>query len=144
MTTREAKLKDEFDDRMMRLGGEDCRPLLASINRGVERETLRITPEGKLALSPHPVHLGSKLCHPCITTDFCESQLELITPVTRDVRTMLDYLDEVHRFVYTGLGDEALWSASMPCRLPTDGEIPLAYYGPSNLGRLKTTYRNGL
>ena len=144
MTSREAKLKAEFDDRMIRFRGEDCLPLLASINRGVERETLRVTPEGKLALSPHPAHLGSKLCHPCITTDFCESQLELITPVARDVTTMLDYLDEVHRFVYTGLGDEALWSASMPCRLPTDGEIPLAYYGPSNLGRLKTTYRNGL
>lgn len=119
-------------------------PLLAAINRGVERETLRVTPSAGLAATPHPEYLGSKLCHPTITTDFSEAQLELITPVVTDVPAMLDNLDEIHRYVCSGLTDEYLWSASMPCELPADGEIPLAYYGTSNLGRLKTTYRNGL
>jgi glutamate--cysteine ligase len=32
----------------------------------------------------------------------------------------------------------------MPCRIPTDAEIPLARYGTSNVGRMKTIYRRGL
>jgi glutamate--cysteine ligase len=32
----------------------------------------------------------------------------------------------------------------MPCELPRDDEIPIADYGPSNLGRMKTIYRRGL
>jgi glutamate--cysteine ligase len=112
--------------------------------RGIEREALRVDPQGLLARTPHPAFLGSKLCHPSITTDFSEAQLELITPVNKSVEAALADLDEVTRFVSTGLEDEILWSASMPCVLHDDNEIPLAYYGESNLGRLKTTYRNGL
>lgn len=113
-------------------------------NRGIERETLRLTPDGKLAQTPHPDFLGSKLTHPCITTDFSESQLELITPVNQSVEAAINYLRSVHQFVYSGLGDELLWSASMPCVIPGDEKIPLANYGTSNLATLKTTYRSGL
>lgn len=133
-----------YNERLARLSAADALPLLAAINRGVERETLRVSPEGNLALTPHPEHLGSKLCHPSITTDYSESQLEMITPVARDVGEMLDRLDEIHRFVYAGLDTELLWPASMPCRLPEDAAIPLAWYGNSNPGRLKHLYRKGL
>ncbi|MBT4161374.1 MAG: glutamate--cysteine ligase [Gammaproteobacteria bacterium] len=117
---------------------------LLTFNHGIEREALRVTPSGSLALTDHPGFLGSKLTHPKITTDFSESQLELITPVHRSAQAALEDLDLVHRYIYTGLDDEILWSASMPCVLQTDEEIPLAHYGTSNLGRLKTTYRSGL
>lgn len=110
--------------------------------RGLERETLRTDARGMLALSPHPGFLGSKLCHPLITTDFSESQLELITPVCGSVEETLDQLNDTHRFVYSGLGDGLLWPTSMPCSLPN--EIPLAQYGNSNLATLKQTYRHGL
>ncbi|MBO1996982.1 hypothetical protein J4714_14205 [Staphylococcus epidermidis] len=40
---------------------------------------LRALPTGSLALTPHPVELGSALTHPHIITDYSESQLELIT-----------------------------------------------------------------
>jgi glutamate--cysteine ligase len=79
-----------------------------------------------------------------ITTDFSEAQLELITPVSNSITDSLDTLDRVHRFVYSALQDELLWSSSMPCAVPDDDNIPLARYGSSNLGQLKTTYRNGL
>lgn len=115
-----------------------------SIRRGIEREALRVDPDGGLARSPHPVFLGSKLCHPQITTDFSESQLEFVTPVFNDIKSMLTNLDEIHRYVHGGLEDQLLWSASMPCVLHNDTNIPLAQYGNSNLGQLKTTYRNGL
>ncbi|HLB31632.1 MAG TPA: glutamate--cysteine ligase [Gammaproteobacteria bacterium] len=135
---------DSYNERLARLSAADALPLLGAINRGVERETLRVTQEGGLAQTPHPEHLGSKLCHPSITTDYSESQLELITPVAQDVGEMLERLDEIHRFVYAGLDTELLWPASMPCRLLEDAAIPLAYYGNSNPGRLKHLYRKGL
>ena len=115
-----------------------------TFNRGIEREALRVDAQGNLARSPHPAALGSKLCHPTITTDFSEAQLELITPVKTSVADMLAQLTEIHQVVHASIGDEVLWSASMPCVLSADNNIPLAQYGTSNLGRLKTTYRNGL
>lgn len=117
---------------------------LLTFSRGIERESLRVTAEGKLAETSHPARFGSKLTHPLVTTDFSEAQLELITPVFPTPKSALDKLEEVHRYVYTGISDEILWSASMPCVLDDDDSIPLAYYGESNLGRLKTTYRSGL
>jgi glutamate--cysteine ligase len=113
-------------------------------SRGIEREALRVDMNGNLARTGHPQFLGSKLCHPSITTDFSESQLELITPVCTTIEETLDRLTEIHQFVHAGLHEEIMWSASMPCVLHGDNSIPLAQYGSSNLGRLKTTYRNGL
>lgn len=115
-----------------------------TFNRGIEREALRVDPQGNLARTPHPAFLGSKLTHPSVTTDFSEAQLELITPVSNSIDDTLGFLQEVHQFVSQGLGEETIWSASMPCVLAGDNSIPLAQYGSSNLARLKTTYRNGL
>ena len=62
---------------------------LKGIRRGVEKESLRSQSDGKLALTPHPTALGSALTHPHITTDFSESQLELITGVHASVEQCL-------------------------------------------------------
>jgi len=113
-------------------------------NRGIEREGLRVDSKGNLSHQPHPQAFGSKLSHPTITTDFSESQLELITPVSTDIDTTFDLMTRTHRYVTRHMDKEILWSASMPCVLQGDKTIPLAYYGDSNLGKLKTTYRNGL
>ena len=115
-----------------------------TFQRGIERESLRVDPNGNLAKTPHPIAFGSKLSHPTITTDFSESQLELITPVSQDLNQTFSTLDNIHRFVASGLSNEILWSASMPCVLQSDPTIPLADYGDSNIGKLKKTYRNGL
>ena len=48
---------------------------LRGMKRGLEKESLRAQPDGKLALTPHPAGLGSALTHPHITTDYSESQL---------------------------------------------------------------------
>ena len=120
---------------------------LLGIRRGIEKESLRALPNGVLALTPHPRGLGSALTHPSITTDYSESQLELITGVHASVEGCLAELREIHRFVYqvlTEAGDEMLWVSSMPCGLPNDEAIPLGYYGTSNIGRAKSVYRMGL
>jgi glutamate--cysteine ligase len=120
---------------------------LLGICRGIEKESLRALSTGALALTPHPAALGSPLTHPQITTDFSESQLELITGVHAGVEDGLAELTRIHQFVYRTLaaaGDERLWVGSMPCGLPTDETIPLGLYGSSNIGRAKSVYRMGL
>ncbi|WP_458232858.1 glutamate--cysteine ligase [Roseateles sp. P5_E8] len=118
-------------------------PLLG-IRRGIEKESLRALPGGGLALTPHPIALGSALTHPHITTDFSESQVELITGVHAGVEDCLRELTEIHQATYRALADERLWVSSMPCGLPTDETIPLGRYGSSNVGRAKSIYRMGL
>ena len=120
---------------------------LGGIRRGIEKEGLRVLPTGGLALTPHPLALGSALTHPLITTDYSESQLELITGAHKGVQQCLDELTEVHQFVHRTLkdsGGELLWASSMPCGLPTDETIPIGRYGSSNVGRAKSVYRMGL
>ena len=117
---------------------------LAGIRRGIEKESLRTAADGSLALTPHPAALGSALMHPHITTDFSESQLELITGVHGSIDACLDELRQIHQFVVRAIGDELLWVSSMPCGLPADETIPIARYGSSNIGRAKSVYRMGL
>jgi glutamate--cysteine ligase len=114
------------------------------MKRGIEKESLRVRPDGTLATTPHPGALGSALTHPHITTDFSESQLELITGAHATVEDCLQELTQIHQVVFKALGDEILWCASMPCTLPPDEAIPLGRYGTSNIGRAKTVYRSGL
>ena len=121
------------------------RDALTSGLRGIERETLRVTQDGHLAMTPHPRALGSALTHPSLTTDYSEALLELITPAEHDASITLEKLDELHRFVYSVLDGEILWNNSMPGLLPTTDEgIPIARYGSSNIGKLKYVYRVGL
>ena len=103
-----------------------------------------MTGEGRLAQTPHPEALGSALTNEQITTDYSESLLEFITPALPDPADTLASLDSIHRFAYSKLGNEYLWSPSMPCPLPAEEDIPIAYYGTSNIGQLKYVYRKGL
>lgn len=117
---------------------------LRELRRGIEKEGLRVSREGTLAQTPHPVALGSTLTHPHITTDFSEAQLELITEPLKGVDACLDQLSEIHAWVYRNLDEEVIWGASMPCVLRDDDAIPLGRYGSSNVGTSKTVYRRGL
>ena len=67
-----------------------------------------------------------------------------MTPPQRTQWETLQFLCDLHAFIERRLDGELLWPASMPCELPADDEIPIADYGPSNLGRMKTVYRRGL
>jgi glutamate--cysteine ligase len=117
---------------------------LQGMGRGIEKESLRVTLQGALARTPHPLALGAALTHPNITTDFSEAQLELITGVHPDAEAAELELTQVHQAVYRALGDEMMWVGSMPCTLPPDDQIPLGQYGTSNVGQAKTVYRMGL
>jgi len=118
---------------------------LEHIHHGLEKESLRVNPQGHLAMSPHPAGLGSALTHSSITTDFSEALMEFITPVFQNPADSIGYLKDLHTFTYSQLPrEELLWTSSMPCVISNDEDIPLAQYGSSNVGRLKTLYRKGL
>ena len=111
---------------------------------GLEKESLRVGPDGSIAQTAHPAALGSALKHPWITTDYSEALLEFITPPLDSPAAAVAYLRELQHFVYLQLDDELLWSSSMPCVVAGESSIPLARYGTSNLGMMKTVYRRGL
>lgn len=122
----------------------DHRHLLKGMLRGIEKEGLRVDSEGQLALTPHPSALGSALTHPRITTDYSESLIELITGTHDTPEGTLAELEAIHRNVYQHLGGELIWNHSMPCHLPDEADIPIAWYGSSNSGMLRHVYRRGL
>ena len=133
-----------FERRLSSLVNSGQPEVLQGGRRGVEKESLRVTPQGHLARSAHPRALGSALASEHITTDYSEALIELVTPTFTTAWELLQYLLDLHQFVYRHLGEELLWATSMPCRIESDDEIPLAQYGQSHVGRMKTIYRNGL
>lgn len=138
-------LSEQLKRHLNLLRQADGATCLRAINHGIEKESLRIDSQGKLAQTPHPEHLGSALTHASITTDFSEALMEFITPVFQNPRDSVAYLSKVHTYAFTQLPrEELLWTSSMPCVLPGDDAIPLARYGSSNAGRLRTLYRKGL
>jgi len=133
-----------FERRLASLVNSGEPQVLQGGRKGVEKESLRVTPEGRLVHTPHPPALGSALTSEHITTDFSESLIELVTPAFAHSWELLQYLLDLHQFVYRHLGEELLWATSMPCAIDGDADIPLAQYGSSHVGRMKTVYRNGL
>jgi glutamate--cysteine ligase len=133
-----------FERRLAGLVNSREQRLIRRGRRGIERESLRVSAEGRIAQSPQPRAFGSPLTNPHITTDYSEALLELVTPTFEDSEALLQYLRELHQFVYTHLQQELLWATSMPCDLTGDGEVPIARYGTSYQGRVKYIYRHGL
>jgi len=112
--------------------------------KGVEKESLRVSPEGRIEHSAHPISLGSALTHEHVTTDYSEALIELVTPPFRESWQLLQYLCDLHQFVYRHLNEQLLWATSMPCAINVDSEIPIARFGRSNIGQMKEVYRLGL
>ena len=133
-----------FERRLAALVNARERGVLQRGLKGVEKESLRVTLDGTLAQTSHPRALGSALAHPNITTDYSEALLELVTPAFHHSWELLQYLCDLHQFVYRHLADELLWATSMPCIMTGDSSIPIARYGKSNIGRMKEVYRLGL
>lgn len=112
---------------------------------GLEKETLRVDSNGRIAQTDHPKSLGSALCNSQITTDFSEALLEMVTPPSASVGEALSYLTSIHQFILPRLEqDEGLWNTSMPCVIGGDNSIRIGQYGHSHNGMMKQAYRRGL
>lgn len=114
--------------------------------QGVEKEGLRVLPSLRTSDRSHSQALGHKLTHPYITTDYAENLLEFVTPVFKTREELLRFLGQIQRFALNRMDkDEVIWPVSMPALLPeNEDQIPIADFGRSNVGRLKSLYRIGL
>lgn len=97
-------------------------------NFGLEKENVRVTEDGKLALTPHPKAFGDKDRNPYIKTDFSESQLEMVTPVCNTIEDVYSFISNLNKVVSLELikNGEYLWPQSNPPILPNEDEIPIA------------------
>ncbi|WP_165398971.1 glutamate--cysteine ligase [Shewanella maritima] len=133
-----------FNEVIEHLDTSAGRSALLGMQRGIEREALRIDEQGQLAKDAHPKALGSALTHSRITTDYSEALLEFITPVNQDIDVLLEGLTQTHAYSVQNIYGQKLWPVSMPCFVGNEKDIPIAQYGTSNNGKMKTLYREGL
>ncbi len=105
---------------------------ILSGNFGIERETLRLDENGYLAKTDHPEVFGDKSHNPYITTDFSESQIEVITPAFKSVEEAYNFTRSLYDIVAMEIKDEYLWPESMPCIIPEDKDIPVAKFNGSS------------
>ncbi len=105
---------------------------------GLERETLRVTSDGRLAQTPHQFDSD------CLERDFCENQLEIITPVCKSPDEALRELGRLSSLAEKRLvrNGEYLWLCSNPPHFETEDEIPIARYGGDKI--YKKEYRINL
>jgi glutamate--cysteine ligase len=139
-----AAIDRKFEQTLAALINSGEPGIISGGRKGLEKESLRVTPDGHIAQTPHPRALGSALTNGNITTDYSEALIELVTPTFHTSWELLQYLTDLHQFVYQHIGDELLWATSMPSIIDGDADIPIAQFGKSNVGRMKTVYRNGL
>ncbi len=135
---------DLLHQRLTHLTESGKQETLAGSKIGLEKESLRVSPEGSISQHPSPEAWGSMLTNPMITTDFSEALAELITPPCDSINAVIQSLDDIQHFIYRHLDNEILWATSMPCVVAGETSIPLAQYGSSNAAQMKTAYRRGL
>ena len=96
-------LDRSYERRLARLVNGRSGGALQGGLKGVEKESLRVTPRGRIAQTPHPKALGSPLTHEHVTTDYSEALIELVTPPFAETWELTQYLCDLHQFVYRNL-----------------------------------------
>ncbi|MGN0593537.1 MAG: glutathione synthase [Hominimerdicola sp.] len=105
---------------------------------GLERETLRVTADGRLSQTPHP------FTDSLFERDFCENQLEIITPVCDSIDQAMEELGRLSSEAEELLEQkgEYLWLYSNPPYFESEDEIPVARF--SGEKSYKSEYRINL
>lgn len=111
-------------------------------NFGLEKESLRVTPEGYLAHTSHPF-----LNNPNMERDFCENQTELITDIAESIDEAWGQLADLQKravitLLHLKTGKELLWPFSNPPYVRGEKDIPIASYQGALRG--KERYREYL
>ncbi|MCI6858825.1 MAG: hypothetical protein MR867_05995 [Eubacterium sp.] len=126
---------------MLHTENEYIRAHLLDGNFGIEKESLRVTKDGRLARTAHPFP-GDKN----IVRDFSENQTEINTGVHDSLKGAMEELERHHRRICEKLNSlpekEYLWPFSNPPYILEEKEIPIATFsGPD---AFKTEYREYL
>ncbi len=106
---------------------------------GIERESLRVTSDGKLAQTIHPF-AGD----PHLDRDFCENQVEMIGDVFNEPDDLIRQLGSLLHEIDVALvkNNELLWAFSNPPGFDSEDEIPVARFHGAQRG--KSEYRHYL
>jgi glutamate--cysteine ligase len=115
--------------------------LLLRGNFGLEKESLRVTPEGYFAHTPHPFPNNDH-----IVRDFCENQTEINTPVFPSAQAAVNALAEYNQEIQEQLSvqpqRELLWPFSNPPLIQNEADVPVAQFAGGRAS--KTSYREYL
>ncbi len=122
--------------------GTKEREMLISGEFGLEKESLRVTPAGNLAHTPHPFPDDKQR-----DRDFCENQVEMITGVKYTIPDLYQELLDIHRetvrtLLHLDSGPEYLWPFSNPPYVKNESDIPVAEFSGDLAS--KTVYRQYL
>ena len=113
--------------------------LAQSAEFGIERESLRVTSDGKLAQTKHPF-----VGNPQLDRAFCANQAEMIGDAFNDPadlnRQLGNLLDEIDAELVNN--NELLWAFSNPPHFDSEDEIPVARFRGALQG--KSEYRHYL
>ena len=120
---------------------EKVRRLLLKGNFGLEKESLRLTPDGYMSHTLHPFPDNKH-----IVRDFCENQTEINTPVAKSAEEAIgfltDYTREIQQKLVSLPQPEILWPFSNPGYIRNETDIPVAQF--SGGFSSKTDYREYL
>ena len=126
---------------MLPVDNEKVRELLLKGKFGLEKESLRVTPDGYFAHTPHPF-MGEE--H--IVRDFCENQTEINTPVVNSAREAVEALERytarIQKRLQTMPERELLWPFSNPPFIRGESDVPIAQFTGDM--KQKTEYREYL
>lgn len=107
---------------------------------GLERETLRVTDSGEMSKTPHPFKDKR------FSRDFCENQLEIVTPVYDSIDMLMQALNELDGTARSTLADigEYIWLNSNPPHINSEEDILTAeFVGEKHEYREKLSRRYG-
>ena len=110
---------------MFHVENEKVRALLLKGKFGLEKESLRVTPDGHMSHAPNPFAGNER-----IVRDFCENQAEINTPALPSaqaaVDSLLEYTRQIHRIFAALPQRELLWPFSNPAFIHNEADIPVA------------------
>ncbi len=126
---------------MLHVENETVRAHLLEGLFGLEKESLRVTPEGHMAHTPDPFSGNGH-----IVRDFCENQTEINTPALPSpeaaVESLWNYTRDIHQTLAALPERELLWPFSNPPYVHNEADIPIARFTGAEAGR--TAYREYL
>lgn len=126
---------------MLHIENNEVRNRILDGNFGLEKESLRISADGKLSHSPHPFPNDEH-----IVKDFCENQTEINTSVHTSAKAAIEELEFHNKRIYERLKEmpnrEYLWPFSNPPYIENERDIPVAVFEGASVS--KTAYREYL
>ncbi len=133
--------QQEGENTVLHVDDAKVRSLLFKGNFGLEKESLRIHPDGTMSHSPDPFKSEKN-----IVRDFCENQTEINTDVERSpeeaVQALYEHTRSIQRRLKELMEPELIWPFSNPPYIKNEDDIPIAEYeGPA---ASKTEYRRYL